>query len=268
MNYQMIVLDLDGTLMTSRNEITERTKNSLIRLQERGGKDVLASGRPPKGIHPLAELLELPKYGSFILAFNGSRIYDCRDYKCIFERNLPTAVIPELYHFAVDNGFSILAYDEENIYSSPRPIHYCDYETKVNNISIKEMENFVSDINFPIPKCLIVGDPEKAVLLEEKLKKRYHGILNISRSMPFFIEVNPRNTDKGNSLMCLLNGMGVNPEQVVCCGDGGNDIPMIETAGLGVAMGNAGDDVKAAADFITRSNDNNGIAYVIDKFML
>jgi len=268
MKYQMIVLDLDGTLMNTRNEISTRTQNALAELQKRGGKVVLASGRPVTGVVPLADLLGLPRYGSYILAFNGSRIVNCGTKKCIYERNLKPETIHALYRQAHRLGFTVLTYDDTKIYSTPDPSDYANYEVNANHMPLTILEDFERAVTFPVPKCLIIGEADPLAALETELRLKYHGILTINRSFPFFLEVNPKDVNKGSSLSRLLNGLDMNPEQVICCGDGENDIPMIEMAGLGVAMENAAGNVKNAADFITTSNDEDGIAYVIEKFML
>lgn len=268
MKYQMLVLDVDGTLMNSNNEISPRTLRSLARLQEHGGKVVLSSGRPTIGVKPLAELLQLPSYGSFVLSFNGSRIINCGTNECIYARNLELQTVYDLYRHAVGHGFTILTYSDTEIFSSPDPDKNADIEANANKAVIRVLDGFEGHIDFPVPKCLIIGDPEKLVLYERELYEMYHGLLSVSRSFPFFLEVNPKDVNKGNSLLRLLNGLDMNPEQVICCGDGGNDIPMIRSAGLGVAMANAGSSVKAAADYITASNDEDGIALVIERFIL
>mgnify|MGYP001852585142 FL=1 len=101
----------------------------------------------------------------------------------------------------------------------------------------------------------------------DQLKNQYHGLLNIYKSEPYFLEIMPQNIDKAYSLRKLLDSLRLNADQMICCGDGYNDVSMIEYAGLGVAMANAQDVVKEAADFITYSNDEAGVLRVIDLFM-
>ena len=97
MDYQILVLDLDGTLTNSKKEITEPTKQALIDIQEKGKKVVLASGRPTPGILPLAKELHLEKYGSYILSFNGAKIIDCRSKELLYNRTIPAEVIRPIY---------------------------------------------------------------------------------------------------------------------------------------------------------------------------
>lgn len=100
-----------------------------------------------------------------------------------------------------------------------------------------------------------------------ELKRKFHSLLNIYRSEPFFLEIMPQKIDKANSLQKLLNSIGLTANSMICCGDGFNDVSMIEYAGLGVAMENAQPIVKEHADFITHSNDDDGVLHVINTFM-
>lgn len=268
MDYQMLVLDLDGTLTNSKKELTEPTKNALIDIQKQGKRVVLASGRPINGVEPIAQELKLQEFGSYILSFNGARITRCSDNEIIYNRTLPEEVISEA--FQIVSGFSgldILTYEGENILSGICANEYTEKEAFINKMPIIQVSDFVNYVNFPINKLLIPGAP---ALLEEAmvvLKKHFHSLLNIYRSEPFFLEIMPKNIDKAYSLQKLLNSIGLSADQMICCGDGYNDVSMIEYAGLGVAMENAQTAVKDTADFITRSNDDDGILHVIETFM-
>ena len=128
-------------------------------------------------------------------------------------------------------------------------------------------EDFVSRLTFPVNKLLITGDPVQLEAIMKNLQDRFHSLLNIYRSEPFLLEIMPRNIDKAYSLQKLLNSLGLTADSMICCGDGYNDISMIEYAGLGVAMKNAQPIVKDSANFITKSNDEDGILHVINTFM-
>lgn len=117
-------------------------------------------------------------------------------------------------------------------------------------------------------KVLFSLEPEYLAAPERLCKERFGKVLNIYRSDPFFLEVLPHKVDKAHSLLKLLAMLGMDKEEMICCGDGYNDITMLECAGLGVAMENAQEPVKACADYITASNDEDGIVEVIEKFML
>lgn len=268
MVYEMLVLDLDGTLTNSRKEITEPTKKALIEIQEAGKKVVLASGRPINGVQPLADALELGRFGSYILSFNGARITQCSTGEIIYNKTIPHDVIEPIYQIAKQyKDVDIITYQGDEIISGLQPNQYTEKERMINKMKIKPVEHFSEYIDFPVNKLLIPGE---LVILEEMmevLKAKFHSLLNIYRSEPFFLEIMPQKIDKAYTLQKLLSSIGLTADQMICCGDGYNDLSMIEYAGLGVAMENAQPIVKEKADYITRSNDDDGVLYVINQFM-
>jgi hypothetical protein len=268
MNYQILVLDLDGTLTNSKKEITPPTKKALIEIQEAGKKVVLASGRPINGVLPLAKELELDRFGSYILSFNGARITQCSTGEAIYNRTLPKEVIQPVFETALSfSGLDIITYQDDCILSGIKVNKYTEIESSINKMQIRHQDNFAEYIDFPVNKLLITGDPVLTKQAMDTLKQKFHSLVNIYFSEPYFLEIMPQNIDKAHSLQKLLSSIGLTADSMICCGDGYNDISMIEYAGLGVAMENAQDIIKEHADFITRSNDDDGILYVIDKFM-
>jgi len=268
MKYKMIVLDLDGTLTNNKKEITPRTKEALMKAQAKGVKIVLASGRPTYGIMPLAEELELKKNGGFILAFNGGKIIDCSDCRTIFEQKLDETLVPLLYHVAKEAGMQILTYQGEGIAATDKNDKYVQEEARINKMPVEEYDDFLQQVVYPVNKCLIVGDPAPLHQLEIKLKKELEGRMDVYRSADYFLECVPLGIDKARSLDRLITTLGITKEEVIACGDGYNDLSMINFSGLGVAMSNAADDIKAQADYVTLSNEEDGIAHVVDKFIL
>lgn len=267
MKYKVIVLDLDGTLTNSKKEITAPTKEALLDIQKRGYKVVLASGRPTPGVVKLAEELELQKYGGYILSYNGAKIINCRTNETIFQKTLPQEVIADLYNAAVEANVGIISYDSAKVIVGTKIDDYIKYEAKLNGLEFEIVDDFVGYINFPVNKCLMTGEHEVLLKVQEKLKNKYNSYLSIYFSEPYFLEIMPQNVDKAQSLLTLLSTIGISSEEMICCGDGFNDISMIQIAGLGVAMENAQDLVKEAADYITLSNDADGILHVIKKFL-
>ena len=267
MNYKIMVLDLDGTLTNSKKEISKPTKEALLDIQKRGYKVVLASGRPTPGILKLANELELENYGGYILSFNGGKIIDCKTNEVIFEKALPKEVIPELHKIAVEENVGIISYDATKVVVGNGIDEYIEYEAKLNGLEFVVVDNFPTYLDFPVNKCLMTGNHERLVKVQERLKNKYNSYLSIYFSEPFFLEIMPQNIDKAQSLLSLLSTLGISAEEMICCGDGFNDKSMIEYAGVGVAMENAQPAVKEVADYITKSNDEDGIVHVIDKFI-
>lgn len=235
---------------------------------KRGHKVILASGRPTPGMRRYAEELELEKYGGYLLSFNGGRIINCRSGEIVYQKTLPASVIPGLYRYARANDMGIVTYLGDNIILGTRTDEYIELESRINGMPIKKVTNFPKYVDFDVNKCLMTAPPEIAESYEKELQDMYGDILSIYRSEPFFIEIMPKNVDKAASLDRMLSSVGLTRENAICCGDGFNDMTMIEYAGIGVAMANAQDRVKEAADFITKSNDEDGIVTVIDKFIV
>lgn len=267
MAYELIVLDLDGTLTNSQKIITAKTKEALIRVQEEGVRVVLASGRPTPGVMPLAEELHLAEYGGYILSFNGAKIIRVEDGKLIYNATIQKELIPEIYEAAKACETGIITYTDKEILLGSELDRYIETEQKINKIPYRKPEDFVKAVDFPVNKFLLTGEESHMETVAEKLKKQFGDALNIFRSEPFFVEVMPPNIDKAYSLSKLLDYLHYSRKQMICCGDGFNDISMLRYAGLGVAMDNAQLEAKRAADFITYSNDEDGIAHVIEEFI-
>ena len=130
------------------------------------------------------------------------------------------------------------------------------------------MENFKEYVIFAVPKFLMTDDGDYLALVEPRVKAALGKNFSVYRSDPFFLEILPKGIDKAKSLERLLNTLGLSKSQMIACGDGYNDLTMIQYAGLGVAMGNGVLPVRRAADYITLSNDEDGVAHVVEKFML
>lgn len=266
--YKLLVLDLDGTLTNSKKEISQNTKKAIRQAQKRGVTVVLASGRPTYGIIPLAEEISLAAYNGYILSFNGGTIIDGKTGEVIAEQKLKLERVPALYEIACAHGVEILSYVGQDIVSENIVDQYVQYEAALNRMPLRQVTSFTETVDHAVPKCLIVGDAERLIPLEKMMQERFGHEMSIYRSEPFFLELMPLHIDKAQSLAKLLAHLGMDKEDMIACGDGFNDLSMIKYAGLGVAMANAQQAVKEAADFITYSNEEDGVAHVIEQFLL
>lgn len=268
MAYKLIALDLDGTLTNERKEITPRTREALMRAQRAGVRVVLASGRPVYGIAPLAEELEIARHGGFVLAINGGRMVSWETREVLFEQTLDPQLVPALYHAAKDHGVEILTYQGEGIAATSVTDQYVLHEAFINKMPVMDYSDFLGKLVYPINKCLIVGDPERLAVLEPELARQMEGKMSVYRSAGFFLECVPLGIDKAASLQRLIDQLGISREEVMACGDGWNDLSMIQFAGLGVAMANAAPELKECADFVTTSNEEDGVALAVERFIL
>lgn len=268
MAYKIIALDLDGTLTNEEKKITPKTYASLMKAQEQGVKIALVSGRSPFGIAPLAEELQLEKYEGYVLAFNGGKIIDWQTKEVLSNSFLSPEVLPYLYECSERTGFPILTYQGDEIITEHPEDKYVIEEQRITKMPVRKVDDFLRDVQHPINKCLIVGNPEPLHELELEMAEHLKGIMSVFRSAPFFIELVPGEVDKAKMLEVLLERLGIKRSELMACGDGYNDLTMIEYAGLGVAMNNAVDEVKARAQFITLSNEDDGVGYAVDRFIL
>lgn len=267
MIYKMIVLDLDDTLLRDDQTISPRTKQALMDAQEAGMKVVLASGRPTYGMRKIAEELRLKEYGSFILSFNGAKIINCQTNEELFSSTLSPETVHRLYDISQREGVGILTYvGDEIVTETTAP--YAEIESGLTGMAVNEVDSFVEAVREPVVKALMLKEAGRLAEVEKKLQEEFDGELSVMRSKPFFLEFTEAGVTKGTSLNYLIGKLGIKREEVIAVGDSYNDLAMIEFAGLGVAMGNAPDDIKAKADYVTDTNMNDGVAKVVEQFML
>lgn len=266
--YKLLVLDLDGTLTNSQKEITPFTREVLIEAQQQGLALALASGRPTYGIMPLADELQMARYGGYILSFNGGKIIDVKTNRVLFEQALPPDVVPVLYQRAREAGVDLLSYRDREIITENPDNRYVQYESFLTKMPVCGVKDFVRELPLPADKCLAVGEPELLVPLEEQLRQELGMRINVFRSEPFYLELVPKGIDKANSLKVLRNRTKTAKEETIAIGDGYNDISMIQYAGLGVAMANAQPPVKAQANLVLPyTNDEEGVARFVREML-
>lgn len=264
--YRAIALDLDGTLTNHNKEITPQTHNMLMNAQRDGAHIILASGRPTYGIAPIAENLEIEKYGGYILSYNGGKIIDWKTKEELYANSLPESVLPVLYKYAKENGHAILGYAGNEIVTETPDDKYVKEESRINKMEIRKVDNLLESLESNPTKLLMTGDASLMIKAEEELAEIVGNRMDVFRSAPFFIELVPKGIDKAQSLNRLLELIGLSTNDMIAFGDGYNDLSMLKLAGVGVAMANAVPEVRAEADFITKSNEEDGVAFAIEKF--
>ena len=269
MKYKLLVLDVDGTLLNDEREISKRTLAALLKVQQMGVRIVLASGRPTYGLMPLAKTLELGNYGGFVLSYNGCQIIKAQNGEILFERRINPEMLPCLEKKARKNGFAIFTYHDDTLITDSPDNEYIKNEALLNNLKIIREDEFSTAIDFAPCKCMLVSDKEKALIgLEQHWEKRLAGTQDAFRSEPYFLEVVPCGVNKANTLGALLEHLGVTREEVIAVGDGVCDVTMLQLAGMGVAMGHSQDSVKVCADYVTASNEEDGVALAVEKLIL
>ncbi len=264
--YRAIALDLDGTLTNHEKMVTPKTREALLQASAKGAVIILASGRPTYGIEPVAECLELNKQGGYILSYNGGNIVNAKTGEKLFSQFLPDEVIPELYAYAEENGHALLGYAGNEIITEMPDDQYVKEESRINKMNIRKVENLFEAMEPHPTKLLMTGDPTLMLKAEEELVEKLGDRMDIFRSAPFFLELVPKGIDKAKSLSRLLTKINLTPADMIAFGDGYNDLSMLKLAGMGVAMENAAPEVRAEADYVTLSNEEDGVAAALEHF--
>lgn len=268
MAYKVLALDIDGTLTNGKKEITPATKEAVWKAAKKGVRIVIASGRPIQGILAFASELKLEELDGYILSFNGGRLISCKTGDIVHDIKLPLEYLPEIYELAKQYKVNLMSYEGDDLICEVADDPFLAIEARINGLGIKRVDNLKEHIDFPINKCLMLGPGDYLGEVEKKVYEALHGRMDVYRSEPYFLEVLPKGVDKAKALSKLLELLGCERSELMACGDGYNDLTMIKYAGLGVAMENARDEVKEQADFVTLSNEEDGVAYAINKFIL
>ncbi|MFW2489900.1 Cof-type HAD-IIB family hydrolase [Clostridium chromiireducens] len=265
-NLKMVCLDIDGTLLNSKHEITEKVKSTInVVANEKRIPVILVSARMPKGIKFLQKELGIEEP---IICYSGALILD-KDNDVLAKEFIDVSNLEEIYKLTSKNNIHMSLYKDDEWY-----IEELDYwarqESEITNIipniiNFKELiEKWKKDRLGP-NKILCMSKPEEINFLKENIK----GInLNIYPSKPTYLEIMPTKASKTSAINCLQKKYNIDRSEIVTMGDNYNDIDMLEYAGIGVAMGNAPEEVKIHADDITLTNDENGVAEALIKYII
>lgn len=269
MAIELIAIDMDGTLLNPQHEVTPAVKQALSAAREKGVQIVLATGRPFVGVQRYLMELDLQQAGCYCITNNGALVHDAQDGSVIAEVSLTI----EDYHYfeklSRELGVHFHALTKTELYTANRHISkYSVHESYTTGIPLQFCPAEEMDASLTFPKVMMIDDPElldRAIAqLPAEAKARY----TIMKSSPYFLEILDKRVNKGEGVKVLAEKLGLSRENVMTLGDQENDIAMLEYAGVGVAMGNALDSVKAVSQFVTRTNMEDGVAYAIEKFVL
>lgn len=270
MNKRMLFLDLDGTLLNDAKQITPANRAALERALERGHDVIITTGRPLKSAMDQAHQLEMDRPGCYLIAYNGAVIYDWAEEKQIFARSLDYASVYQVFDQANAMGLHIQTYDTWKVLVETR----CDDEAVRRYCKTIGMEyGVIADVRKDLKeepvKCLVIdyNRQEELLRIRDWIHTHMVGQVDCFFSCNQYLEVVPTGMSKGEAVKMLCKTLGVEIADAVAVGDAANDLSMIEAAGIGVAMANGTDQVKAAASYITaRDNNHDGIAEVVERF--
>jgi Cof subfamily protein (haloacid dehalogenase superfamily) len=262
--YQLLVLDIDGTLLDDRNQITHKTLDALKAMKEAGFIVTLATGRLYHDAFYFARKLGLFSpmillHGALIQSYEG---------KIIVEKNLPPGVVSKLVRIAREKNISFQAFRTDCLLIEKRTVWndlYLKYSPSKPEIVC--VPDLLQDGRNKITQFAFLGENSEILQLKELVEKQLGNTASIACSHPNLLEIVAPDVSKGSALKELAAIMNISLSQTIAIGDNYNDREMIQTAGLGVAMGNAPEEVKAVADFITGDNNHDGIAYFVSQFL-
>lgn len=268
LKYRLLALDLDGTLTDSKKHVSGKNREFIRKAQERGVKIILASGRPVIGIKRVADELDLWTTGGYILAYNGGQIIDCKTREQLIKHTIPMEYVHDICDVIQRYEVFPLTYNDEGVICENDTDQYVKLEAFNNGIPVIRVRNLEEAVRIPAVKFMVVGEPNELKKAFDYLKKLFENKLNVFFSEPYFLEITPLGIEKASALSELLDILEITSDQLIACGDGLNDIPMLNFAGFAVAMENAYDETRMAADYISSSNEEDGVAEAIQKFIL
>ncbi|MFC4776847.1 Cof-type HAD-IIB family hydrolase [Paenibacillus sp. GCM10023252] len=264
MTYKLIAIDVDDTLLTDDLIVTEGTKRAMEAAIAQGVTVTLATGRMFASAQKIAKQINL---NVPIITYQGSLVKTLLDGRILYERNVPTDAAKELRSFCDVHELHLQLYVDDILYVKEDNDKIRDY-SRLSNIPYVVEPDFDKLIEQPLTKMLIIDDPAYLDELADQLRPLIGDRVHITKSKAHYLEFMHKEGTKGHALRFMAEHIGCSIDQTIALGDAWNDHEMIEAAGLGVAMGNAIQALKDVADYVTASNNDEGVRLVIEKFVL
>ena len=261
----MITIDLDGTLLRSDGSVSDRTVRTLQAARDKGVVVAIATGRMYQTARPYGERLGLGD--SPMLLFAGGLIETLESKKILFQQVIPRETAQGLADLARQQGWQLQTYIDDVLRAARDDEWIRDYERITNSRAVICGDAFYQ-VQGDCNKLLSRGSHDELVARKALIEKAFPGRFNVLFSAPTFLEIMPQGVDKGKGIRRLGELYGVGADEIMALGDSQNDLDMLKAAGVPVAMANAAEEVKAAAAYVTASNDDDGVAAAVEKFVL
>lgn len=264
--------DLDGTLLNDQKELTFENRRAIREALSQGHQVVIATGRPLCSAKRQAAKLNLTQKGCYIISFNGGELYDSYEQKSIYRKTLSFEQVRFLFDEAHRRGLHVQTYDGSHVVSEEdRPeLHFYSRSTETPLLVVPDILKALPEE--PCKVIVISADKNSREILSsyrEEINRQVGHCMDLFFSNDFLMEHVPKNVSKGTAIRFLCDYLNIPLSETVAAGDAENDIPMLDTAGIGVAMCNAEDATKAHGDYVTkRDNNHDGVAEIIDRFIL
>jgi hypothetical protein len=265
--FDLVAIDIDGTLVNSSLSITKPVFEAVQRVVDAGAKIVLCTGRPFPGAEDYMKELGLTREGDYIINYHGALVQKTDTGEIILDHQLTYDDMMKWHALAKEHDSNFQAVRNDGVYSeqtdfSPKAL----IEPFVNEMPLRVRTLAEMDAEISYSKFMMKNDEPVTQKLEDHVPVEYRKDYTVIRSEADSLEVLNQRASKGQSLKELANLLEIPKKRVMAIGDSGNDIDMVEFAGLGVAMGNAVTEVKKVADVITDTNDEDGVARAIEHY--
>lgn len=263
MDIKLIACDMDDTLLTSDKKISERTRAAINKAIELGKIFLIATGRMFVSARPYAESLGLDVP---LITYNGALIKGSQSGKVFFEHKMKLETAREVLRFCKENGYYLQYYINDDV-CVEKSNEFSEYYGRVQNIPIAVLGEAFYDLQQAPYKMLIISPLEDAAKVRSDFEQHFADKLDIYNSQPNFLELMEPGVNKWRAVKAVAEQFNVCPEEIMCLGDSGNDYDMVSHAGIGVAVANANEKVLKAAKIVTASNDNDGVAMVLESIL-
>ena len=266
---KLIALDMDGTLLNSKKELLEETKQYFKNFHNKNTETllVLCTGRPETGIRPYLKDLGYLEENHYIISQNGASIYESQTGKRVMDAFVDSTAIQKWIELGKKHGISVMGAGVDYYYSFDEdPTEWMEFDVKLVSGKLKRIPTKES-LNIDFYKILLMGDEEQLNEFETFIPQEWRDEFYVVRSQKYLVEVLTKGVNKAFGLEKLAQKLNIQPSEIAAIGDAANDIEMLEYAGLAIAMGNGSEEVKAIADIVTDTNENNGVIKAIDKLI-
>ncbi|MDG3132162.1 sugar-phosphatase [Streptococcus suis] len=268
MSIKLVAIDIDGTLLNSQHEITPEVFSAIQDAKKAGVKIVIATGRPISGVRSILEELQLTEQGDYVITFNGGLVQDTSTGEDIIKTTLTYDDYMEIELAARKLNLPMHASTKEGMYTANRNIgKYTIYESMLVNSPVfyRTPEEMMDK---EIIKIMMVEEAEILDAAIPQLPKHLTKTYNVAKSAPFYLEITPKTVNKGEAIIQLAKQLNIPIEQTMAIGDQENDRSMLEVVGNPVVMENGNPELKKIAKYITKSNDESGVAHAIRQWVL
>ena len=266
---KLVAIDMDGTLLNSKKELLEETKQYFKDFHKKETETllVLCTGRPETGIRPYLKDLGYLEENHYIISQNGANIYESRTGKRVMDAFLDSAAIQKWIELGKKHGISVMGAGVDYYYCfDQEPTEWMEFDVKLVSGKLKRIPTKES-LNTDFYKILLMGDEEQLNEFETFIPQKWRDEFYVVRSQKYLVEVLTKGVNKAFGLEKLAQKLNILPSEIAAIGDAANDVEMLEYAGLAIAMGNASEEVKAISDIVTDTNENNGVIKAIDQLI-